>query len=41
MPLQDHLIKEKLKQTEQEKHEARISRRIELEKASGKDYEKL
>ena len=34
-------LKEKLKQTEQEKHDARISRRMELEKASGKDYEKL
>ncbi len=34
-------LKEKQKQKEQEKHEARISRRIELEKASGKDYEKL
>ncbi|MDA0756427.1 MAG: hypothetical protein O3C04_03440 [Crenarchaeota archaeon] len=34
-------LKEKLKDTAQEDHNARISRRLELEKASGKDYKKL
>jgi len=34
-------LKEKFTKTEHSKHEARISRRLELEKVSGKDYEKL
>ena len=34
-------LKEKLIETEQTEHDARISRRLELEKTSGKDYKKL
>ena len=34
-------LKEKLKEKEQSSHDARISRRLKLEKTSGKDYDKL
>ena len=39
--LQNKKLKEELQQNEDALHEARIARRLELEKASGKNYDEL